>query len=187
MRTRNSTLFNISTFLVKIYEILSKAEMEDIIKWTEDGLAFMIIDQTKFSNEVLPIYFKHSNFSSFIRQLNMYDFHKSKRKGCPHQMFQHPQFKRDRYDELHLIKRKSNSSHPLRIQQTLHAKLINQEFPKNLMELNRNLLQMPMANGAMQMSNEAEVQQRQGGLMEQTSQLPENLGLDMTTLRQLNQ
>jgi len=67
VRTRNSTLFNISTFLVKIYEILSKAEMEDIIKWTEDGLAFMIIDQTKFSNEVLPIYFKHSNFSSFIR------------------------------------------------------------------------------------------------------------------------
>lgn len=67
MRTRNSTLFNISTFLVKIFEILSKPEMQEIIKWADDGLAFMIIDQTKFSNEILPVYFKHSNFSSFIR------------------------------------------------------------------------------------------------------------------------
>jgi hypothetical protein len=55
------------------------------------------------------------------------------------------------------------------------------------MELNRNLLQMPMPNGAMQMGNEAGLQQSQGGSMNQTNQMPENLGLDMTTLRQLNQ
>jgi hypothetical protein len=74
----------VSTFLVKVFEILGKPGMEDTMKWTDEGLAFMIIDQTKFSEEVLPVYFKHNNFSSFIRQLNMYDFHKSKRKGCPH-------------------------------------------------------------------------------------------------------
>lgn len=47
-----------------------------MICWTPDQEAF-IINKEKimdFSNQVLAKYFKHSNYGSFVRQLNMYNF-----------------------------------------------------------------------------------------------------------------
>lgn len=46
----------------------------------------------------------------------MYDFHKFKKKGCDDQVFKHPFFLRDKRNLLSQIKRKSNSSHPVRKQ-----------------------------------------------------------------------
>lgn len=53
------------------------------MKWAESGVGFVIIQEEEFSKKVLPHYFKHSNYSSFVRQvtqdllqLNMYNFHK---------------------------------------------------------------------------------------------------------------
>ena len=37
----------------------------------QNGTSFHIYDQASFAKDVLPFYFKHSNFASFIRQLNM--------------------------------------------------------------------------------------------------------------------
>ena len=105
---------NVPSFLNKIYAILSSNENLDSISWSEDGTAFMILDQNRFCNTVLPLYFKHSNYSSFIRQLNMYDFQKLKNVNTNQSLFFHPKFIRDRQDLLIEVIRKSNSRHPMR-------------------------------------------------------------------------
>ena len=51
-------------------------ENSDTIGWTAEGDSFSIKSVSKFTEDVLPIYFKHKNFASFIRQLNMYGFRK---------------------------------------------------------------------------------------------------------------
>nr|CAD7400179.1 unnamed protein product [Timema cristinae] len=42
----------------------------------ESGSSFVIRNQANFSRQLLPLYYKHNNMASFIRQLNMYGFHK---------------------------------------------------------------------------------------------------------------
>ena len=109
---------HVPSFLTKLYEIVNdRSDLKHIVCWSADGLSFVIKDHQQFSETVLAQYFKHSNFASFIRQLNMYDFHKSKRKDVPYQYFQHIFFQKDQKQILHQIKRKSNSNHPLKCPQ----------------------------------------------------------------------
>jgi hypothetical protein len=92
-------------FLLKSYEMVNDPEYSDIIGWSESGNTFIVYKPTEFSQQVLPKYFKHSNFSSFIRQLNLYDFHKC---GQPNWWeWKHPNFKRDQKHLLKLIRRKT--------------------------------------------------------------------------------
>ena len=93
-------------FLLKLYQILDNKDYKDIIEWSQDGKYFIVKNLHDFTENVLPKYYKHNNYSSFIRQLNMYDFHK--RKGNPNEhIFEHVYFIKNRKDLLKLIKRKS--------------------------------------------------------------------------------
>lgn len=65
-------------FVQKLIEILSNNSLKRIVKWSEDGNNIEILNQREFTDKVLPLYFKHNNYSNFIRQLNMYHFKKVK-------------------------------------------------------------------------------------------------------------
>lgn len=49
-----------------------------IISWADDGETFVVKDPDRFEQEVIPKFFKHRKFSSFVRQLNFYKFRKIK-------------------------------------------------------------------------------------------------------------
>ena len=56
--------------------MIKNKEIEEVVSWTTTRDSFIIKNITRFTEEVLPSYFKHHNFASFIRQLNMYGFKK---------------------------------------------------------------------------------------------------------------
>jgi hypothetical protein len=98
-----------TSFLQKTYDMLNEETLSQIVAWNADGTEFIIYNTHEFSEKVLPMYFKHSNFASFIRQLNMYDFHKLRSGGQEH-IYKHSLFMRDRPDLLKDIHRKTSES-----------------------------------------------------------------------------
>ena len=118
-------------FLLKLYQILENESYKNIIHWTEDGKYFIISNLHDFTEQILPHYYKHNNYSSFIRQLNMYDFHK-KKSGQNEHVFHHENFIRNRKDLLKLIKRKSKKENiPMNNQNNLIQLYNSNKYNKN--------------------------------------------------------
>ncbi|PIN22861.1 hypothetical protein CDL12_04422 [Handroanthus impetiginosus] len=63
-------------FLTKTYQLVDDSSIDDLISWNEDGTTFIVWRPAEFARDLLPKYFKHNNFSSFVRQLNTYGFRK---------------------------------------------------------------------------------------------------------------
>ena len=50
--------------------------LQNLISWSADGKSFLVYSPEEFARTVLPQFFKHSNFASFLRQLNFYSWSK---------------------------------------------------------------------------------------------------------------
>ena len=76
------------------------------MRWAKDGNSFVIFNIEAFV-KILPKFFKTKNYSSFVRQLNLYNFHKIKNAEGQAE-FGHEQFRRHNIEELQFITRKVN-------------------------------------------------------------------------------
>ena len=63
--------------------MLEDTSFADVVSWGPQGDCFVVKDMNEFTKSILPRMFKHSNFASFVRQLNKYDFHKVRIPICP--------------------------------------------------------------------------------------------------------
>ncbi|KAK6455609.1 HSF-type DNA-binding-domain-containing protein [Scheffersomyces xylosifermentans] len=111
-------------FVTKIWAMVNDVENQEYIRWNDDGKTFQVFHREEFMKFILPKYFKHSNFASFVRQLNMYGWHKVQdiNSGTLNQgktdkgieevwQFENPNFIRDREDLLDkIIRNKSSTS-----------------------------------------------------------------------------
>ena len=96
--------------------MLEDSTYSNVVRWGDDGESFVVLENEKFTKAILPKHFKHSNFASFVRQLNKYDFHKvrqSNEEGATSPYgpnaweFKHPDFKINNKDALDNIRRKA--------------------------------------------------------------------------------
>ncbi|MBA0569582.1 hypothetical protein Golob_003301 [Gossypium lobatum] len=104
-------------FLAKTYALLEEGEEEEsgeegcsrrgkkIVSWNDEGTGFVVWSPAEFSDLTLPRYFKHNNFSSFIRQLNTYGFKKTSSRRWE---FKHEKFQRGYKQMLMEITRKKS-------------------------------------------------------------------------------
>jgi len=129
LKNKKNALLN--KFLTKTFHMIEQCD-PSVASWSSDGKSFVIRDVDSFAKNVLPLYFKHSKFASFVRQLNFYSFRKLRADHddrncdteCPPTIvsrtsskssavrFAHEHFRRGQPELLHKITRITKSQEP---------------------------------------------------------------------------
>ncbi|PSK56634.1 Heat shock factor protein [Elsinoe australis] len=111
----------IPPFVLKLWSFLNEDKNTDLIRWTDGGTAFTVLDEDEFARTLIPELFKHNNYASFVRQLNMYGFHKkvglnansmkaAEKKTKDPNVYWHEYFRQGREDLLWLIQKPQSKS-----------------------------------------------------------------------------
>ncbi|KAL7449456.1 hypothetical protein ACHAWC_001514, partial [Mediolabrus comicus] len=112
-------------FLQKTYHMIDTCDPQ-IATWSphDNGETFIVTNVKAFESTIIPQFFKHSKFSSFVRQLNFYGFRKiryadkvslkidpvAEKEQSKYWRFKHENFKKGRMDLLIEIKRHASNS-----------------------------------------------------------------------------
>jgi hypothetical protein len=104
-----------NVFVHKLYNMLEDSSIAHLINWSSTNDSFVITPNAEFA-KACSTYFKHTNISSFVRQLNMYGFHKVSdvfHNGSPESPlweFRHREgaFRRGDFARLSAVKRRAS-------------------------------------------------------------------------------
>lgn len=66
----------VAPFLAKTFDMVEDPATDAVVSWGAARNSFVVWDPHAFAARLLPLHFKHANFSSFLRQLNTYGFRK---------------------------------------------------------------------------------------------------------------
>jgi len=149
-------------FIQKTYEMINTCDAT-LASWTDDGTMFIIKDQERFAEEVIPKFFTHKNFNSFTRQLHYYRFRKLQlgaiykddvnSENAKHFVFMNPKFQRGKPELLTDIQRSTKGDGyneatyqeqqneiMLLKQKVMYLESMNEQYNNRLMALEFRLL-----------------------------------------------
>jgi hypothetical protein len=84
-----------------LHLVLTRAEKDGyshICGWQSHGRCFTVFNRDAFVAEVMPNYFRQSQYASFQRQLNLYGFRRLSQRSLDHGSYYHEMFLRTRED-----------------------------------------------------------------------------------------
>jgi hypothetical protein len=82
----------------RLHEILGDVQQKNldwIISWRDDGKSFQVHCQKSFTDVIIPMFFRHSRYKSFQRQLYLYGFRTLETPAMERGCYFHPKFIRE--------------------------------------------------------------------------------------------
>lgn len=137
-------------FIRKAYKLVSGCASE-FGGWNTEGTSICIRNPEAFAQYEIPKMYSHSKYASFVRQLHVYGFTKSRvDKTGATALFTHPLFKRGRPDLLPLMKRDSTSTTPTTSEATCAQPVADSTRRATLEMLQKRMEAMRISNATME-------------------------------------